>query len=339
MTPSGTPLALAEPIPVGSPLPSSTAAAAAPATAPVPIPVPVMPVIPVMPVAMPVPIPVMPVPIPVMPVASIPAAPAASAAWVAARLRKRAGSTRLIDAEMSVPMRLNSERTMAAWTTVHDKLAAGEMPPRTRRRPPQGELQSAIGWLNKELHAASLGRQQKQGRVVVRRLNGTEYENTVRDLLGTRVNLKEMLPEDNATAGFDNISTALDVSATHLLLYMEAAEKAVASVIPPHPPVPFRDRRTGKEISDKGPNFRQTLTRSCLLKGDALVVYSKLPRYGLCATAPVPAAGRYKVRMSIAAVGAAKKAVPAAFMTVGQGREDPVLREMRDIPPGKPSVV
>jgi len=235
---------------------------------------------------------------------------------------------------------LRDERAMAIWTTVYDKLVAGEIPPKKRDRPPQDQLQAATLWLHRQLHAASLERQQKKGRVVVRRLNGTEYENTIGDLLGTRVNLKEMLPEDSSTAGFDNISTALDVSATHQLLYQEAAEKAVAAVIPPHPPIPFSDRRTGKEISEKGPNFRQTLTRSCLLKEDALIIYSKLPRYGLCCTAAVPAAGRYKVQMSIGAVGADNKAVPAAFMVVNQsGREDAVLRDMRDIPPGQPTLV
>ena len=39
-------------------------------------------------------------------------------------------------------------------------------------------------WLKKELHAASLEHQQKTGRVLIRRLNATEYENTMRDLLG-----------------------------------------------------------------------------------------------------------------------------------------------------------
>ena len=235
---------------------------------------------------------------------------------------------------------LRDERTLAVWTAVHDKLVAGEMPPKKRDRPPQAELQAATMWLNKQLHTASLDRQQKQGRVVVRRLNGTEYENTIRDLLGARVNLKELLPEDNSAAGFDNISTALDVSATHQLLYQEAAEKAVLAVIPPHTPIPFSDRRTGREMSEKGPNFRQTLTRSCVLKDDALIIYAKLPRYGLCATAAVPAAGRYKVQMSIAAVGAENRAVPAAFMVVNQsGREDAVLRDMRDIQPGKPQLV
>jgi mono/diheme cytochrome c family protein len=234
---------------------------------------------------------------------------------------------------------LTDARAAATWTRVYDKLASGEMPPKKRERPARADLDAATAALRTGLHAASLARQQKDGRVAVRRLNGTEYENTIRDLLGTRVRLKELLPEDNSAAGFDNVGAALDVSATHQLQYLEAAEKAVLSVVPPHPPVPFRDRRTGKEMTEKGPNFKQTLTRSCRLDGDALVIYSKLPRYGLCATAGVPAAGRYKVTMSIAAVGADGKAVPAAFMVVGTGREDPVLRDLRDIPPGKPTVV
>lgn len=234
---------------------------------------------------------------------------------------------------------LNDERSMATWTTVFDKLAAGEMPPKKRERPSHKELDAAKQWLNKELHAASLDRQQKKGRVVVRRLNGTEYENTIRDLLGTNVPLKELLPEDNSVAGFDNVSAALELSATHLLLYQEAAERAIASVVPVHPPIPFSNKRTGRVMSQNGGNFQQTLTRICYLKDDALIVYSKLPRYGLCATAPVRANGRYRVKMSVAAVGENVKSIPIGIMTVGTGREDPELRDMRDIPAGKPAVV
>src|SRR5262249_48282677 len=118
-----------------------------------------------------------------------------------------------------------------------------------------------------------------------------------------------------------------------------AAEKAIASVVPALPAIPFADKRTGREMSEKGPNFRQTLDRSCYLKGDALVVYSKLPRYGLCATSAVPATGRYKVTMSIAAVGADNKPVPVAFLTVDGGREDPVVHRFHDIPAGPPKII
>ena len=48
-----------------------------------------------------------------------------------------------------------------------------------------------------------MARRSTQGRVVLRRLNRTEYENTVRDLLGVEVNLKEQLPEDSSADGFD----------------------------------------------------------------------------------------------------------------------------------------
>src|SRR3954471_3107622 len=108
----------------------------------------------------------------------------------------------------------DGEKAATTWTHVFDRLVAGEMPPKTRTRPPQSDIDATTRFLHAQLHAASLARQQKKGRVVVRRLNGTEYENTLRDLVGTRVALKEMLPEDSTTAGFDNVSSGLDLSAT-----------------------------------------------------------------------------------------------------------------------------
>jgi len=109
------------------------------------------------------------------------------------------------------------EKTGATWTHVFDKIISGEMPPKKRERPPQRDIYAVAQFLYTQLQAISLEQQQKKGRVTVRRLNGTEYENTLRDLLGTNVALKEMLPEDSTTAGFDNVSTGLDLSATHLL--------------------------------------------------------------------------------------------------------------------------
>jgi hypothetical protein len=234
---------------------------------------------------------------------------------------------------------LDDPRAMDLWTRVHDKIDSGEMPPENRDRPPAADLDRAKRALRDSLHTASLERQQTQGRVLIRRLNGTEYENTVRELVGTQVRLRELLPEDGAVAGFDNVSAALDLSSTHLLLYQEAAEKAVASAIPAHPPIPFQDRRTGRVMSEKGSNFQQTLNRSCKLEGDALVIYSKLPRYGLACTANVPGRGRYRVRLLAAAVGAAKQPVAAAFCTVDRGREPPVVKELVDFQPGEPQVI
>jgi len=234
----------------------------------------------------------------------------------------------------------HDEKAAEKWTRVYDKLVAGEMPPKKRERPQPQEIEAATSFLHAQLHTASLERQQKKGRVIVRRLSGTEYENTVRDLLGTNVALKEMLPEDSTTAGFDNLSSGLDLSATHFLLYQEAAARAVTSVIPIHPPIPFSDSRTGLMMTKKGPNFQQGLGRNSKLQGDALIIYSKLPRYGLCATAAVPTAGRYRIQMKACAVGGENKPISVGFMTVMEsGRESPVLREVRDIPHGEPGLI
>lgn len=232
---------------------------------------------------------------------------------------------------------LGDEAVARQWEKVFDKLASGEMPPKSEERPPEALLTAATKLLREQLHQASLRRQQDEGRVVVRRLNGTEYENTLHDLLGINVPLRELLPEDSSSAGFDNVSVGLDLSATHFLRYQEAAARAISAVLPVHPPIPFSDTRTGLDMTKKGPNFNEGLGRNSKLIGESLVIYSKLPRYGLCATAAVPSAGRYRVTMKACAVGAEAKPIPVGLMAVMQsGREGPVLREVVDIPHGEP---
>src|SRR4030095_582694 len=103
----------------------------------------------------------------------------------------------------------------ARWVRVHDKVAVGEMPPKENGPLPKPEVKSFTKWLHGELHAASLAHQQSEGRVPLRRMSGTQYENTIRELVGTQVRVKELLPEEKSVAGFDNVSSALDFSATH----------------------------------------------------------------------------------------------------------------------------
>lgn len=232
---------------------------------------------------------------------------------------------------------LANPENLRRWEKVFDKIDSGDMPPKSEERLPEPLLKSTTKILREALHQASLKRQQEEGRVVVRRLNGTEYENTLQDLLGINAPLKELLPEDSTTAGFDNISAGLDLSSTHFLRYQDAAARAIGAVLPIHPPIPFTDTRTGRDMTKKGPNFNEGLGRNSRLIDETLIFYSKLPRYGLCATAPVPSAGRYRVTMKAAAVGAEAKSIPVGLMTVMQsGREGPVLREVVDIPHGEP---
>jgi len=61
------------------------------------------------------------------------------------------------------------------------------------------------------------------GNVVWRRLNRTEYRNTVHDLLGTSLDPGKDLPSDDLGYGFDNVASVLTMSPLHLELYERAA--------------------------------------------------------------------------------------------------------------------
>jgi hypothetical protein len=62
------------------------------------------------------------------------------------------------------------------------------------------------------------------GRVTIHRLNRVEYNNTVRDLLGTSLQPANDFPADDHSFGFDNIADALTISPLQLELYERAAE-------------------------------------------------------------------------------------------------------------------
>ena len=71
------------------------------------------------------------------------------------------------------------------------------------------------------------------GSVVLHRLNRAEYNNTVRDLLGTSLRPADAFPPDGATAGFDNNASALTLSTTALRLMESAAETLAAEATDP----------------------------------------------------------------------------------------------------------
>jgi hypothetical protein len=123
------------------------------------------------------------------------------------------------------------------WTKVFDKVERGEMPPKKKERPPDEVSSTFLKTLHDELHTFSRHKQESEGRVVYRRLNRTEYVNTINDLLGIDTPLRDMLPEDGTAGGFDNIGAALNLSAVHLERYLQAADLALkeATVTTPKP--------------------------------------------------------------------------------------------------------
>lgn len=114
-----------------------------------------------------------------------------------------------------------------AWVRVFDRVLAGEMPPKKKPRPAADETRAFLTTLGGDLvakHAAQKG-------TVLRRLNRREYENTVSDLMGVRLHVAGLLPEDGRAFGFDNVGEALGVSAMQMQRYMEAAEAALDAAL------------------------------------------------------------------------------------------------------------
>ena len=69
------------------------------------------------------------------------------------------------------------------------------------------------------------------GRVTLRRLNRTEYDNTVRDLLGTTQRPARDFPADDTGYGFDNIADVLSIPPVQLELYERAATALAAEAM------------------------------------------------------------------------------------------------------------
>jgi hypothetical protein len=110
------------------------------------------------------------------------------------------------------------------WERVIRKLRARQMPPVGKDRPPDKTYEEAVASLASALDRAA-GEHPDPGRTeTFRRLNRTEYQNAIRDLLSLEIDAAALLPKDDVSQGFDNVSVA-NLSPTLLNRYIAAAEK------------------------------------------------------------------------------------------------------------------
>ena len=128
--------------------------------------------------------------------------------------------------------------TRKRWAAVIKRLRAAEMPPKEQPRPTEKEIQALTEWLSLRAADADSTVRATEGRVVLRRLNRVEYENTVRDLLGITIHFKEQLPQDGSADGFDNASAAHHTSSFLMEKYLEAADTALNMAIANSPKPP-----------------------------------------------------------------------------------------------------
>jgi hypothetical protein len=112
----------------------------------------------------------------------------------------------------------------ATWEKVVRKVKSGMMPPSGARRPDRSVLDGFASEIEKRLDAAATSHP-NPGTPALHRLNRTEYANVIRDLLALDVDVTALLPQDDATEGFDNIADALGTSPSLIQGYISAAMK------------------------------------------------------------------------------------------------------------------
>src|SRR4051812_47739200 len=119
----------------------------------------------------------------------------------------------------------NVGENSATWEKAVRKLHARAMPPAgPRPRPDEAGYESLISYLETSLDRAAIEKPNPGRTDTFHRLNRTEYQNAVRDVLALDVDVKELLPTDDSSHGFDNVNVG-GLSPTLLDRYLSAAQK------------------------------------------------------------------------------------------------------------------
>ncbi|MCH7945171.1 MAG: DUF1587 domain-containing protein, partial [Armatimonadetes bacterium] len=119
------------------------------------------------------------------------------------------------------PEQVRGERSR--WELLRNHVSSGFMPPIGAPKPTDSERRKIVAWVDKVL--AGSRKPGDPGRVTIRRLNRSEYNNTVRDLLYVDLSPADDFPSDDVGYGFDNIGDALTISPLLMERYMSAAAK------------------------------------------------------------------------------------------------------------------
>ena len=153
---------------------------------------------------------------------------------------KRAKAEVNLEAFGTTPDFLREGRT---WEKVHHMLRRREMPPEKKPQPTEDERILLTEFIDAQLakfDCSNPGVPVNPGRVTLRRLNRSEYNNTIRDLFGVDYQPAVDFPNDEVGYGFDNIGDVLSLSPILMEKYLRAAEeitaKAIRTDIPPYPP-------------------------------------------------------------------------------------------------------
>lgn len=212
------------------------------------------------------------------------------------------------------------------WEEIRDVVSSSKMPKKEwiekHGAPSQKEVESLVFWVTGEIRRAKAVLESTGGKVVLRRINKREYNNTLRDLLGVEDDFSHQFPAEVVSHDFDTIGSALAFSPYLLGNYMSAAKMAVDKAVPTGPQPKMQIFRNEKgEVQEGSLDGAQRHNDNLVIVGTRLarpleVLVTRGPRKrGL----RVPQDGRYQVRIEASKFrGTGKEVIAKLFHGSGQ---------------------
>lgn len=117
------------------------------------------------------------------------------------------------------------------WQSVHDELEQHDMPPEKAPQPAADQVAMVMRYTSQALDFVDPSAPRDPGYVAIHRLNRTEYNNTIRDLVGVDFQPADDFPADDTGYGFDNIADVLSMSPLLAEKYLAAAEQVMDKAI------------------------------------------------------------------------------------------------------------
>ena len=123
------------------------------------------------------------------------------------------------------------QQDLDTWQQIHDEIEQHEMPPEKEPQPPADKTAAVVRFTAQALDFVDPTVPRDPGFVAIHRLNRTEYNNTIRDLVGIDFQPADGFPADDTGYGFDNIADVLSMSPLLAEKYLAAAEQVMDRAI------------------------------------------------------------------------------------------------------------
>jgi len=135
-----------------------------------------------------------------------------------------------VNLEKDTDPRLIFENTFV-WESALSRIAEREMPPEDSKQPSDEERVLLIQFLKNTLGQLNCDAPTDPGSSGVRRLNRSEYNNSIRFLTGMSSGVADSFASDTISYGFDNNATSLTLAPLQVEQYYEAAKKVVDAIL------------------------------------------------------------------------------------------------------------